>query len=253
MIGITDDNKYKESLTNYDLNRGYGLRTSKGVLVKHIKLDDLDEFGEVAYRQMIMLFCAKPFDLVTSLYKSGIDYAKLNQYQLFNGLFNAYYDVDEIKNLINYMFNCEKLLQGIVGEEVVYVEGDSSRIIINEQTFYEISSFLKSISRYENNKEEKFVNDLFKEMYIEDLIEQQEMALEDGDINDSYFSKLITLVVLESSYKYNDIGELYMHQFYDLAMTSKKREDYNNIMGGIYSGSVDSNKIDMNKYNYLAS
>ena len=242
-------------MNSFEIISGSSCKISTGLIVKHFKVKEILEFGEGNFDTSNSLFCYTPFDMIDVLFKSNIDYAILSNYDLFNILFPTYYNEKSIKLVINTFLGLEKDFEIVQvkddSDKYYYLDKKLSKIIIDEESYLQIREFLFDIINFKNKKEEKFANNITKEMYIENLIEEKEFDNEKDKTERSPFLGLITTVVLELGYRYEEVLDLYIYQFYSLVNKIVKRQEYNNVMTGIYSGNVDSKKINMADYSWL--
>ena len=225
--------------------------------IKHPKLKDIKKTGEGNYSEFIRTFCFQPFDVVESLYKQKIDYETIGNYELFNMLFPfRYYEDASFRDVFYLFFDIEGIL--IPSEEdgkVKYtiVDDDGVTVIIEESNFEEIQSVIKMITGFSNRKVEKFKDELIKEMYIEDLIETEEIASNERSNNSIItMADLVGAVILDTSYTYETVWDMYLYQFHSCTRMILKREDYRNTMTGIYTGNLDPKKVNMEKIYWLS-
>jgi hypothetical protein len=108
------------------------------------------------------------------------------------------------------------------------------------------------MSNYENEKVEKFANEETREAYIINLIEEKEDNMERGKKRIT-MATMVGAIVLETSYTYESAFELSMYQFHSCTSAILKRQEWKNIMLGVYTGNIDTKKIDLSKYNWLTN
>jgi len=225
--------------------------------IKHPKLKDVKKIGESMYSEFIRTFCFQPFDVVESLYKQNIDYEEISNYQLFNMFFPfRYYEDENFRDIFCLFFDIDDVLVPLEEDGVVkyfIITDDKKTVIIEESNFEEIQSVLKMITGFSNRKVEKFKDDLIKEMYIEDLIETEELAKNSKNNNSVItMADLVGAVILDTSYTYETVWDMYLYQFHSCTRMILKREDYRNTMTGIYTGNLDPKKVNMEKIYWLS-
>lgn len=237
------------------LLRGGKVVLEDKTIIKHPTIKDIANHGEEMYNLFITAFCSNPFDLIAFLYQQNIDYSTITEYDLFNILFPSFYysEEDSFRLMVKEFFKIGGFLRMKKdGEKFVYVDTDSNTVIFNEKNFSEIKSVIKKLTGYTNKKEEKFANDFTKRAYIEDLIEESEFEQKEKKSGNTItFADLMGAVVLDTSYKYDEVWDLNLYQFHSCTRMILRREEYQNVMVGIYSGSIDAKNINKEELFWL--
>lgn len=230
------------------------------IKIKHPKLIDIKEVKEENYGTFIETFCSKPFDLLANLHKVNIDYETIGEYELFNMIFpsNYYSEDDSFRQVFDMFFELEGDLlipstdKDEVTEYIDILEDGSSKIIMNKESFSSIQQAIKMLTGFTNKKPEKFANAKTKEAYIEDVLESLEIAETERSSNSMItMADLIGAVILDTSYTYENVWDMYIYQFHSCTRMILKREDYNNTMTGIYTGNLDPKKVNLDKLYWL--
>ena len=222
---------------------------TKNLKLSKITIRDVVSYGEETYMLFLMLFCSKPFDLIPFLQKKEIREDEITQYELFQLLIEGYWEVPSVRKLISFFLNIDSLKKLEIKGEIIFVDPTTTKIILTEDIFLEVSKRVSNMSRYKNKKVEKFANEFTRELYIEDLLDELEDS-KDDDFGSPY-SSLVTAIVVITSYDYNTVWDLTMYQFHSLINSIARHDEFMNIMGGVYSGNVDTKKIKLDKYNWL--
>lgn len=237
---------------------------SNNIKIKHPKISDLKNMGDRDYFSFVYLFCTQTHEMMVQLHDAGIDYEEISDYDLFFLMYQSnkkkydemfYYFMNLIKVDIGIKAsNNERVLYGYI-ENKPNKENEKNIIIsdfiIDKKIFEEISLFFKTIHLYKNKEKPKFANKGVKELYIE--LEREEM--EDSQKgNSNGFQTLISSLIWGSSNgtNYNNVWNLYMYQFQDGISRLNKIREYENVMNGIYNGTIEQKKINLEKINWLS-
>jgi|GEM_PF-4764084 len=229
---------------------------SKTLTIKHPKLQDIFDLEDdiEKYFQFITVFCIEPQDRMYELWDQGIDYEEIAPYELFLSMYISYI---KQANDVEYFYKIFDLLFGI--KEVNYmvkksgeqsllgIFDDGNYIIIDENVYKGISSFLKIINNIQNKEKEKFISQETKQrvmdMEIEDgiLDNKSEGSVTFGSLLNYYLNKNTNGI------NYFNVGGLPMYTFKSAIITLNRIEDFDNLMAQINAGNFDSSKRSLDR------
>jgi len=224
---------------------------SNGLVVKHPKITDILVVGDLEYAMFVSLFCASPADYMVLLYSMKIDYYEVTNYQLFFMLLNINDKI--LKNCLKVFLNMDEI-------EIITNASDGSQLLsgkvretkydITEDIYNEICEFMTIINCYSSNVERKFANESTRKAWFE--VEMEDMEDRENSNKDG-FANLVSAVVGKNNcgINYLNIWDLYIYQFQDLTRRLMLIEEYSNLMYGIYSGNIDSSKMNLNKVSWI--
>lgn len=230
------------------LMAGVDFHTTSGISLKHPKLEMVTKLGITNYFNFMSLFMTQPHEIMVELDDKGVDFEKTTSFELFIDM--VYPNYEYFCGLFPHFSNIQYVLPGEDKKTIFYMlEGENEALEFTEDIFDEIAMFVKEIHMRTDSKPPKFKNQAVKEIYIEIQREEKELNKSPD------FSKLISALVWceESSYKYSDIWELYMYQFYDGIKTVTDSKDFKGITMGLYSGTIDQKSIGKNRLNWIRS
>lgn len=233
---------------------GEGYETSNGIRVCHPRLQDLKELGEAKYMSFVSLFCNKPHELMVQLWDCGIDYESLQDFELFMLLYNSSKEI--YMELFERFMGLKQVSAGILratGENVLYgLNRDTDDLfIVDDKIHLEIAGFMRLVHCFKNKEKPRFKSKATKELYIE----LQREELEDSKNRDNGLSSLISALVWgnSSGINYSNVWDLYLYQFYDGINRICRIKEYDQVMSGIYHGTLELKKIDLNNINWLSA
>ena len=231
------------------LFKGKDIVIDEFIILKSHSLDYIiEEVGYRRYMSLLYYICNTPYELRTQLYKEGVLYIDITHWQLFINFFSEGKDkiMKEIfDKFLSLNFN-DYVLKTYDGE--VVIENIKTNHKIDEFKFLYIISILREYGGLGNKKEPIFGN---KTGLIYDIEREQRR------ITKGRFKSKTTLKSIMSSISWNSninifqIWKLTLYQLYDGLSSKVKRDNYDNIMLGIYTGNIKNDSIDFNKESWF--
>lgn len=212
------------------------------------KVGEVIDREEEYYAEVSML-SAMPADYMVQLDDIGIRYDEINEYELFFILFNSIRENDTgmvFKDLDLNRF--EPAVHRESGQPVLYDEVDD--IVIDRVVHTKIADLLRRIHRLEKN-EKMPGNEEARKYLIERA--RKKAKRDRRRRRQSQLEQLITAMVNTEEFKYDYVGtrELTIYQFNESVRQIQHKVDYNNIMHGVYAGTVDPKSISQDSLNWL--
>lgn len=204
---------------------------------------------EDEYYNLVQLLTAMPIDLMVPLDDAGIDFSTINDYELFILMFNAIKQCDT------------KLIFGeldLSPFQLGFDEATGKPVMIDPKTERKfdralqvnIAETLRKIHHLEKNNR-KPGNEEARKYMIERA--RKKMNRNRRRKHDSQIEDLIVAMVNTEQYKYDFAGtlELSIYQFNESVRQVTHKQNYSNLMFGIYSGSIDPKTINQDDLNWL--
>lgn len=234
------------------------------ICIKVPTIGDILEFGDSKFYSILNLFCSNPTSLRLQLWKIGIDWNSISDFELFSQII--------IKNLtpkdtcllfgdlnfswFEYVHDNKKEC-----DLLVYIPRDESgnmikidyedAIVIDELIYKKIIKYLCVMFDL-HFKVEHAKNKATKEAMIwedEMNLKNEEQKKKNRDYSKSFLLPLISSMVNHPGFKYktNELKEIGIVQFMDSVKRLQTYESVTALMKGIYSGFMDTSKINMQK------
>lgn len=204
---------------------------------------------EDEYYELVQLLTAMPIDLMVFLDDNGIDFSTINDYDLFIMMFN------QLKRIDTSLVFGDLDLSPF---ELAFNEETGKPVMLdvkNDRKFdralqLNIANTLRTIHHLEKNNR-KPGNDEARKYMIERARKKQTRNRK--RMNDSTLENLIVAMVNTEQYKYDFAGtlELSIYQFNESVRQVTHKQNYSNLMFGIYSGSIDPKTINQDNLNWL--
>lgn len=234
------------------------------ICIKVPTIGDILEFGDNKFYSMLNLFCSNPTSLRLQLWRIGIDWNNISDFELFSQII--------IKNLtpkdtyllfgdlnfswFEYVHDNKKdadLLVYIPRNEngnMIKIDYEDA-IVIDELIYKKIIKYLCVMFNL-HFKVEHAKNKATKEAMIwedEMNLKNEEQKKKNRDFSKSFLLPLISSMVNHPGFKYktNELKEIGIVQFMDSVKRLQTYESVTALMKGIYSGFMDTSKINMQK------
>ena len=205
--------------------------------------------NEDKYYGMVSMLTALPIDMMVQLDDIGVDFTKINDYELFLLLFRSLKEQDT-----SLIFGDLDLrpFQTAVNEQngLIILVNPETGVKIDRAIHGQIAATLRRIHHLKK--------DIRKPANIEArdyLLERArtKMRRQKNRATDSQLEELIVAMVNTEQYHYGFEGtrELSIYQFNESVHQVIKKIDYDNRMHGIYSGTVSAKDLSQDDLNWL--
>ena len=207
-------------------------------------LDNEDE-----YYSLVTMWTAMPIDMMVQLDDIGLDFTKINDWQLFMLLFGVIKEADNSLLFRDLDLSSFEKAINPVNNEIILVDPNSD-IRIDRALHGQIATVLRKINHIEKNNR-KPANEDAKEFMIERA--RQKQRRQRGRAMDSQLEKLIIALVntSEFSYGYEDVEGLTIYQFNQSLRQIIRKIDYDNRMHGVYAGTVNAKELSQDDLTWL--
>ena len=201
--------------------------------------------NETMHYNIISNLISTPFDKIVELYDAGIDEQSISDFEFFSYLFLEMkgYDFSLIFNGIHPK-DFVMAVQTVNNKLVLYNEKND--IIIDELVYNSICEAIEKIYLLKKTNK-RIIHKASREILIEDI--RMERMLNAEEEREPYLENMC--ISLLSSGQTDVIFDYNIYMLNKLLSKTRKFVDYNIIMNGVYSGSLDSKKINLEEYNWL--
>lgn len=216
----------------------------------HIMIPTVGEILECEddYYSMVSMLTSMPIDMAVALDDLGIDFTTINEWELFLLTFNSLKELDT--TLIFGDLDLKPFTHAVNPQNgnVLLVDRDKD-IRIDRALHGQIADALRRIHHLEKNNK-KPANKEAREFMIE---RARKKMRRNAKKTNSHLEDLIVAMVNTEQYHYGFEGtrELSIYQFNESVRQVIKKNDYNNKMHGIYSGTVSAKDLSQDDLNWL--
>ena len=214
---------------------------------------DIVRFGQKKFDETLNIFTTNTTSYRLLLWKQGIDWNELSDFELFCMLYKQI-DDDVASMLFKDVRFSDFIIYGkkINDTESIVLYNPETEIEINEEVYQNIAQYLRTA--FNISPEEKITRDEnLKALYIR----KDESALRQAELDhkqkDSSLQPLISACVNHPGFKYNlkEVMDISICEFYDSVKRLQVYENSTALMKGMYSGMVDGSKVNPDSYNFM--
>lgn len=204
--------------------------------------------NEDQYYTMVSMLTAVPYDMMVQLDDAGIDFTKINEYDLFLLLFDSLKKMDTRLIFGDLDLNAFRIAVNEASNAVVLINRDG--VVIDRVTQNQIAATLRRLHHLEKNRR-KPGNEDAKEYLLRR--EREKMKRHKNRKTDSQLESLIVALVntKEFKYDYETVKGLTIYQFNESLHQILKRVEYDNRMYGVYAGTVKVSDLSQDDLNWL--
>lgn len=207
-------------------------------------LDDED-----GYYSALSLVVSAPIDFMVQLDDFGIDFSKINDYELFLLMFTALRELDThllFGNLDLSKFDFEEPDDG----RPPFLFDQENDIVIDRIIHAMMASALRKVNHLERDKR-KPGNEEARKYMIERA--RAKLKRQKNRKMDSQLESLIVAMVNTEQYKYDyeTTKNLTIYQFNESVRQIVSKIDYEHKMNGVYAGTIDPKGLKPDELNWL--
>lgn len=228
--------------------RKYKINESITIIIPTVG-EIIDNDNEDNYYNLISVLTAMPIDFMVHLDDAGIDFTSINDYELFLLLFEGLKMQDT--SLIFGDLDLSKFSMDINNQngDVILIDRETG-IVIDRAIHGQIADILRKIHHLEKNRR-KPANEEAKKFMIKRA--RDKMRRRRNIKESSQLESLIVAMVNTEQYKYDFEGtkELSIYQFNESVRQVMKKVDYDNVMHGVYAGTISTKDLSQDDLNWL--
>ena len=234
---------------------GEDYKVADGIIISQPTIGDIMKFGEEKFYQMLNPFIINPTSFRVVLWQNNIDWTTISDYQLFCQLILQLKlspkDTSIIFGDLDFSkFNLYKRQDEVDGNlvEDIVLANSEQKVIIDEEIYTHMSYYLRTMFNI-FPKVEKAKGRTTKEWMIEEEIlnSQNQKPIE------SNLLSMISFCLNHPGFKYKktELKDLGIVEFNDSVQRLLIYESTSSLMKGMYSGFVDTSKIDKKEFDFM--
>lgn len=230
---------------------GDSIRIANGITLLQPTIGEIANYGEAEYFSMAQTLCATPSSMKVALDDMGLDYMKVDDFQLFILLCQSLTS-DKTKLLLGDL-DLTKFKPYPVknSEEVVLTNGevdeDGNPIIINEIIYIVLTTYIRKMHGFKKQVD-KAGNAITRKVLID---EDRKAAQRNKDKPyKSFLKSVISSVKCRMGYDMDYIKKMGIHQLIDDLNRLNIIVQADAALTGSWSGMVDTKKIDKSVFDW---
>lgn len=204
---------------------------------------------EDGYYSALSLVVSTPIDFMVQLDDIGIDFSKLNDYELFLLTFTALQQLDT--HLLFSDLDLSKFVFDELDDVSIPILIDKENDIVIDRVIHSmIASTLRTVNHIERDKR-KPGNEEARKYMIERARKKQQRNKNRKE--ESQLESLIVAMVNTEQFKYDfeSTKNLTIYQFNECVRQIVKKVDYEHKMNGVYAGTIDPKGFKQEELNWL--
>lgn len=221
------------------------------IIISQPTIGVIMEYGEKEFYAMLSPFITNPTSHRLALWDAGIDWNKITDYELFLTLIKGV-DSESTKVLFGDVdFSKFELCTKRLGdEETITLYNREQDIEIDEKSYKLIAEYLRNMFNI-FPKVEKAKGKTTKAWIIDE--ERRDKNRHKDDEYKSTLLPLISACVNHPGFKYKktELKEVGIVEFMDSVQRLQIYESTRALMSGMYSGMIDTSKIDKEEFNFM--
>lgn len=235
------------AVRNLLYQREYKINDNIRVAIPCVRDVIADENG---YDELVSVWTAMPIDMMVQLDDAGIDFTKINEYELFLLLFPSIRNMDTRRVLCDIDLKKFDVVMNQTGDSLI-LKNSENGVVIDRSIHARIAATLRKINHLEKNNK-KPGNDEARQYMIDRA--RKKIARSKRREQDSQTESLIISLVNTAEFKYDfdETLDLTIYQLKESAYQIIKKIDYDNRMFGIYTGNINPKDIKKDDLTWLA-
>lgn len=207
--------------------------------------------NEDDYYSLVSMITSMPIDLQVQLDDVGIDYTTVNAWEVFLISFDAVKSHDTTLLFGDLDLSKFEMAENKENNEVVLADFEHD-IVIDRVVYEKIATVLRKIHHLQKNTR-KPANDEAKRFMLERERVKQKRKKRHG--KESYLESLIVALVNTEQFKYDyeSVLGISIYQFNESLKQIIKKINYDNVMHGIYAGTVSAKDLKPEELNWLSN
>lgn len=224
---------------------------NQSLIIHQPSVGNIIDFGEEQFYKMLYIFVGNTTMFRLSLWKSGIDWNKLSDYELFCGTVTSLKPSDTFLLFGDLNFSQFKPQEIKVEEkEQIVLINEKQMIYIDEDIYNQIAYNLRTMFNF-FPKNEFARGRLTKEAMIWEEEENLKMQQKQG--YRPFLLSLISGCLNHPGFKYKkkELEDVGIFEFMDSVQRLQIYESATALLKGVYSGFVDASKIDKKEFDFM--
>ena len=230
--------------------RGRDYKFNDFITIHFPTFDEIVDYGIDDYFGVIYKFCSTPSDYKVWLADCGINYDELDDYEFFLILADKFDDKEKqgLRMVFGDFDISEFEITTDTNNNVILALGNK---IFDKAVYLQIVDILRMVHNF-TRRADKPGNEHTRKYIIEK--ERRQLKRRRKKEESPIIGRMVALInSQEFKYDYETIWKLNVFQFNESLRQIQKNKNFTFVMQGIYAGTVDGKKINMNNIHWLSS
>lgn len=231
-----------------ELYVGKPYKINDSVICLQPTIGDIIDYRESAYFSMLYALCATPADLKVQLFDKGINWMKINAYELFAMSIAPSLSVEQTRILLGDLdLSAMRTYRSKENGEIILANPEQ-RVKIDRLIYERMVNCLRKMHGLKPNNERAHNKATMRAMIEND---RQTMEINSKKEPSSYLLPLISSVRCKMGWTKDYILQEGIYSFFDTVNRLNVIDNADHLVSGIYQGTVDSKKISKETLNWM--
>lgn len=223
-------------------------RINDEISIRIPTVGEVIDADEDNYYSLVSMLTAMPIDMMVELDRAGIDFTKLDEYGLFLILFHVIKEMDTSLVFGDLDLKAFEPGESEVNGLPVLIDRNND-IVIDRAIAGQIATVLRKINHFEKNLR-KPANEEARQYMLE---RAKAKAKRKKRKHESQLESMVISMVNTEQFPYDFAGvkNLTIYQFNESVRQVVKKINYDNIMRGIYAGTLSAKDVSQKEINWL--
>lgn len=221
-----------------------------GISLKNPTLRDIVDLGEEEYFKLLQLFCTDPYDMMVMLDDIGIDYVDVDSYDIFLMMMSQ---GDIYSNVLEWFMGVKNFITCKNPEnDMLCLFDKETETLIDKIIFFQIQGYMNTLNCISHTGRFNPADIVTRKRIIEH--ERRKLKRKKDNGFKSVFGNQISALVWGNTcgYNYSNVWDLTIYQLYDGLRRISKIKHHNNLMNGVYFGTVDLKQVNQDEIDWLS-
>lgn len=212
-------------------------------------LGEIIRFGEDEYYSMVQMITAMPIDVMVPLDDIGIDFSKIDEWELFLIFFSVLKTKDT--SLIFGDLDLSKFTTAVNKQNnLLILINPETNTVIDKAIHGKIADTLRKLHHLEKNIRKPGNKEARDYLIKKERKRLRRLAKKEVE---SQLERLIISMVNVEQFKYNysTVLKLNIFQFNESVKQIIDKTNYEHRMHGVYSGTIDAKELSQSDFNWL--
>ena len=247
--GSSEEKTYNFKFDELRMYYGLDYQVNENITIHIPTIGEIIDFGEQRMYSSITPFVGNPTSYRLQLWDIGVDWNKISDFELFVMLVQGLNVEDTCLIFGDTDFSKLKPYSKEETKEIVLYDPEQ-QLEIDEETYMHIREYVRLVFN-QNPKVEKAKGKATKEAIIDE--ERMNLAIEkkkgNKNMGKSIYLPLISALLNHPGFKYkkDELREVNLVEFMDSVQRLQVYESTRALMSGMYSGMLDTSKMNLNK------
>lgn len=234
-------------LDDLSIYRGAPYKITDKITITQPTLNQIADMGEQKYFSAVQHICSTSSDMKWPLHQAGYDWEKIDDYQMFMMIASNITPDQTYLILGDIDLSRLSIHQRKDSDDKVLVDLESG-VYIDEMVYLKIVNYLRKIHGFKRNvitTESEFSHDMLIEVERSDIEKAKNKPYK------SFLLPLISSVKARQGYTKETIFDMQIAEFLDEVNRLQIIVNTDALLGGAYSGMMDTKKIKKSEFNWM--